>query len=185
MRKTYHRKNIKKSGTKELRVNEKIFAQQLEVIDENGVSLGVIEKIVALEEAKNRGYDLVEVSPKTLPPIAKFMNYGSYKYQKDKMERKARAKQKTAELKTVKVSSRIGQHDMDIRASQAAKFIQQGNKVKIELQLKGREHQHKNLAEEIIGKIISSIAENFPGKQLKIEQGIKQLGSKISTIVSL
>jgi len=171
--------------SKDFRVNEKIFAHELMVIDENGTPLGAMDKFKALQEASSRGYDLVEVSPKAVPPIAKFMDYGSFKYQKEKQERKQKSKTKTIEVKTIKVSSRIGQHDMEIRASQAVKFLTDGDKVRIELLLKGREHQHIDIAKENIQKMIDAITIELADKQLKIEQGVIKIGSKISAIISL
>lgn len=184
MRKTFKGTNFKKDAAKEFRINEKIFNRELVIIDERGVNLGIMSKEAALAEAINRGLDLVEVSPKAETPLAKFMDYGSFKYQKEKMERKAKAKQKTVELKTVKLSNRISQHDIDFRVAQAVKFLKNGDKVKIELQLRGREHQHADLARENIKKIVTAIHDNG-GKAMKVEQEIKQLGSRLSTIISL
>lgn len=184
MRKSYRGKKPQKPTTKEFRTNEKIFSPELMVIDEEGTQLGLMSKEEALEKARERGLDLVEVSPKAQPPIAKFMDYGSYKYQKEKMEKKAKAKQKTVETKTVKTSARIGKHDQEFRINQAVKFLEGGDKVKIELQLRGREHRHIDLAKENIGEIIKAIEEKIESP-LKTEQEIKQQGSKISTIITI
>lgn len=174
-----------KQQAKDFKINEKIFSHELMIIDETGQQLGLMDKFKALQEARDRGYDLVEVSPKSVPPIAKFMDYGSFKYQKEKQERKQKSKTKTVELKTVKVSSRISQHDIDVRANQAAKFLEDGDKVRIELLLKGREHQHINIAKESIAKIVEAISTRLEGKELKMEQEIIKLGSKISAIITL
>lgn len=170
---------------KELKINEKILAPMVVVIDETGQNLGTISKFEAIEVAKSRDLDLVEVSPLVDPPICKIMNYGSYKYQKEKQERKHKAKQKVSELKTIKVSSRISDHDLDLRVDQSVKFLTEGNKVRIELQLKGREHQHVDIAKEIINKIITRTKQKLAGKEMKIEQDIKKLGSKLSAILTL
>lgn len=186
MRKSFRGHNQKTNNQKEYRVNEQILAPQLIVIDENGTNLGIISKEDALEEARNRDLDLVEVSPKSNPPIAKFINYGSFKYKKEKQERKNKAKQKNAEIKTIKLSLRIGEHDLEIRANQAVKFLNNGDKVKIELQLKGRENQHLNLAKESIGKIIEKIKEKLgPEKILKTEGEVSCVGGKLSINISL
>jgi len=171
--------------SKELRINEKIFAKELMVIDEAGLPLGLLDRDKALEEANTRGFDLVEVSPKAVPPIAKFMDFGSYKYQKEKQERKSKSKNKTATLKTIKISTRIGQHDLDIRSLQAVKFLTDGDKVKIELMLRGREHQHVDLAHDCIKKMIADIASRITDKPLKTEQDVSRLGSKLSAVISL
>ncbi|MDO8668928.1 MAG: translation initiation factor IF-3 [Candidatus Buchananbacteria bacterium] len=173
------------TAIKELKINERILAPEVMVIDENGQNIGVISKFEAVEIAKSKDLDLVEVSPLVDPPICKIMNYGSYKYQKEKQERKHKAKQKVSELKTIKVSSRISNHDLDLRVDQSVKFLTDGNKVRIELQLKGREHQHVDLAKEIINKIITRVKEKLAGKEMKVEQDIKKLGSKLSAIITL
>ncbi|MFA6421901.1 MAG: translation initiation factor IF-3 [Candidatus Buchananbacteria bacterium] len=184
MRRSFRGKNTQ-APTKDFRVNERIFSLQLMIIDEKGNPLGIMDKFKALQEASSRGLDLVEVSPKSEPPIAKFMDYGSFKYQKEKQERKLKSKTKTIDVKTIKVSSRIGQHDIDIRAAQAAKFLADGDKVRIELFLKGREHQHIDIAKESIKKMIDGITIKLEGKPLKIEQDVIKLGSKISAVISL
>jgi len=190
MRKTFRGYGKPKINTKELRANEKIFAPQLMIIDEKGANLGVMDKLSALNEARERELDLVEVSPKTQPPIARFMNYGSYKYQKEKQERKNKAKQKVVEIKTIKISPRIGRHDLETRANQAAEFITGGDKVKIEMQLRGRENQHVNVAEDSIKKTVAAVAEKLKAqgeraenRELKIEQELTRQGNRLSIII--
>jgi len=187
MRKTFRGQNRPIIDIKEFRVNEKIFSPELVIIDEHGNNLGLMNKFKALEEARNRDLDLVEVSPKNNPPIAKFMNYGSYKYQKEKQERKNKAKQKVVEVKTIKISPRIGQHDMEVRANQAVEFINDGDKVKIEMQLRGRENQHVGVAEESIKKMVATIGEKIKKENeahsLKIEQELTRQGSRLSIII--
>lgn len=192
MRKSFRGNHQKIEKSKEFRINEHIFANELMIIDENGNNLGVMDKRRAIEEARSRDLDLIEVSPKANPPIAKFMDYGSYKYQKEKQERKQKAKQKTVGTKTVKISPRIGQHDLEIRAKQSAGFLLDGDKIRIEMQLRGRENQHVDFAKENIKKLIEAIVGQMredapPDKEinLRTEQAIVKLGNKISTIISL
>ena len=160
MRKTYrpHFKD-KREDASRYPVNEKIRAPQVAVIDEAGQSLGVKDTPEAIALARERGYDLVAVSPKSDPPVTKFLDYGKFKYQKEKEGQKTKARQKKVNIKTVKVSARIGQHDLEIRKKRASKFLEEGNKVKIELRLRGREHQHVDLAKEIINNFIKSLQE--------------------------
>jgi len=164
-------------------VNNKIFAQEVVVIDENGESLGQITTSQALARAKESELDLVEVSPKADPPICKIMDYGSFKYQREKAEKKQ--KSKTAEIKTVKISARISDHDLELRVNNAVKFLNDGDKVKIEVQLKGRENQHANLTKENVKKMVASIGAKLEGKTVKTEQEIVKLGNKLSTIISV
>jgi len=189
MRKSFRGYNRKPEGPKEFRINEKIFSQQLMIIDENGANLGLMSKDQALQAAKSRDLDLVEVSPKANPPIAKFMDYGSFKYQKEKQERKAKAKQKTVETKTVKINFRIASHDLEVRAEQAAKFLTDGDKVRIETQLRGRENQHADMAKENIRNMVEMIraklaAEGNP-ETVQLEGEITRQGGKLALNISL
>ncbi|MFA5029719.1 MAG: translation initiation factor IF-3 [Patescibacteria group bacterium] len=184
MRKIFRGRNFQADKTKFFRVNEKIFAKEVMVIDEQGQKLGVLDKWQALQEAKNRGFDLVEVSPKENPPICKIMDYGSFKYQQKKSEKKQRAKNKTTEIKTIKLSSRISQHDTDFRVNQALKFLEEKNKVKIELQLRGRENQHADLAREMLGNFVKEVRLRLPENSLKVEQEVKKQGGNLSAIIS-
>lgn len=179
------KKQQQSKSHKEFRANEKILAQQVMLIDDQGESLGVVNVRQALALARERDLDLVEVSPKSQPPICKIMDYGSFKYQRDKQERKQKAKQKTTETKTVKLSARISQHDQEFRGKQALKFLQEGHKVKIEMQLRGRENQHADLAEEQIIRFISEINNLIEDKELKTEQTVKKQGNKLSAVISL
>jgi translation initiation factor IF-3 len=186
MRRSFRgKKNQNTSSAKNLRANEKIFVSKVNVIDETGQNLGTLDTKEAIEIAASRGLDLVEVSPKVEPPICKIMDYGSFKYQKEKQERKAKAKQKSTELKTVKLSTRIGDHDLDLRVNRTVKFLSEGHKVRIELQLRGREHQHVDLAKDSIRKMIDRSREKLEDKELKTEQPVSKQGSKLSAIVTL
>lgn len=189
MRKSFRGRNQKIEGPKEFRINEKILSLRLMIIDETGANLGEMSKEQALTEAKNRELDLVEVSPKANPPIAKFIDYGSFKYQKEKQERKAKTKQKASETKTVKLTPRIGQHDMEIRAQQAVKFLSDGDKVKIEMQLRGRENQHADLAKENMKKLVQMVRDGLVAENkteaLKIESDITRQGGRLSMNIAI
>ncbi|OGY42255.1 MAG: translation initiation factor IF-3 [Candidatus Buchananbacteria bacterium RBG_13_36_9] len=161
-------------------VNEKIRDPQLRVIDENGQMLGVLPTFQALQMAKERELDLVVVSPKAEPPVAKFLSYSSFKYQKEKEARKQKAQQKAGEMKEIRLSPRIGRHDLEIRLKQAEKFLNRGDKVVISLFLKGRERQHADLGKEIIEKFISDLSKIV---EIKFEQEIKRQGSNFSAII--
>lgn len=184
MRRTFRRKKPSlDKANKEFAVNDKITSPELVVIDENGVSLGTISRDAALAAARDHELDLVEVSPKAVPPIAKIMDYGSYRYQREKSERKAKAKTKTIEVKTVKLSLRISEHDADVRAGQAIKFLADGDKVKIELQLRGRERQHTELARQNMREFLDRTTKLL-GKPIKIEQPVSQQGGRLSMTVT-
>jgi translation initiation factor IF-3 len=142
--------------------------------------LGVLATAQALQMAKERELDLVVVSPKAQPPVAKFLNFSSYKYQKEKEARKQKAQQKSSEIKEIRLSPRIGHHDLEIRLKQAEKFLERGDKVSITVILKGRERQHADLGREILATFIRNLGEST---KIKFEQDIKRQGANFSAII--
>src|SRR3989338_8026427 len=122
----------------QLNINNRIRVRELQVIDNEGKQLGVMPIQDALNLAREKGLDLVEVSPQIQPHIAKIMDYGKYMYRKDKEEKK-RGKPKEQERKTVRVGFKTGAHDMDFKSNQVNEFLKEGHMVKIELTLRGRE----------------------------------------------
>ncbi len=107
--------------------------------------------------AKEKGLDLIEIAPNAKPPVCRIMDYGKFQYQKSRKERKQKIKQKKTEIKGVRISPRIGQHDLEFKAKQAEKFLNQGHKVKIEMILKGREKGLINIAKEKLNQFIEII----------------------------
>lgn len=162
------------------RVNEWIRVPEIRVIDENGVHLGILSAPKARALAEERGFDLVEVNPTAQPPIAKLLNYGQFKYEKDKEMKKQKLAAKQIEIKGVRLSLRIGQHDLEIRKNQALKFLEDKNKVRVEIILKGRERQHTDLAYKMINDFIKSLKEQTA---VKIEQSLTRQGGKLSLLI--
>lgn len=160
--------------------NEQIRAPQVRVIDETGGNLGVMETAAAIQTARERGFDLVEVFPKAEPPIAKILDYGKFLYQKDKEARKQKARAKKVEIKGVRLSLRISAHDREVRLNQSKEFLESGDKVKIEIILKGRERQYANAAREIVNQFIASLNKLLP---TKIEQPVAFQGGRLSVTV--
>ena len=148
------------------------------MIDENGEHLGKMTTQEAKNLAKERGFDLVEVNPKARPSICKLMDYGSYMYKQEKQERKAKAKQKKTEVKGIRLSFKIGDHDLEIRKKNTLKFLDKGHKVKIEMLLRGRENAHKDIAKKMIVDFVNQLGDN-----IEIEQPITKQGRKFFTIV--
>lgn len=103
-----------------------------------------------MDIAKNKGLDLVEVSPKAKPPVCKVQDFGKYKYHQSKVEHRQRQKQKSNELKEIRLSPRIGEHDLDVKINKARKFLEKGDRVKINLMFRGREIQHIDIGKERI-----------------------------------
>ncbi|MFA5107121.1 MAG: translation initiation factor IF-3 [Patescibacteria group bacterium] len=158
-------------------MNHFIRVPQVRVIDENQSQLGVMNTSDALRLANERGLDLIEVAPNANPPVCKILDYNAYKYRQDKAERKSKAKQKKIELKGIRLSLKIGQHDFDHRVELARKFLEEGDKVKIEMILRGREMQHKERANKIMQDFIHLV------DGAKIEQPLTRQGNRFSLII--
>lgn len=116
------------------------------MVDEEGKNLGVIETSEALRIAAERSLDLIEISPTAKPPVCKIMDFGKFKYDREKGEREHGKKQKEVEIKGIRIGFTTGKHDLLFRARQAEKFLQNGDKVRIDMRLTGREKAHKDLA---------------------------------------
>jgi translation initiation factor IF-3 len=128
------------------RINTAIRARQLRVIDADGVQLGVLPTREALRLAEERDLDLVEVAPNANPPVAKFMDYGKYQYEKAKREREARKSRKEIEVKEVRLRPKTDAHDINFKARQARSFLQNGAKVKVRMRFRGREIYNLDVA---------------------------------------
>ena len=145
MRRTWRK--AKPKPEKRFRANEQIRIPQVFLIDENGERLGEIDTRDALERARDIGLDLVEVNPTARPPVAKIMDYGQFKYEQEKKKHKQKVAQKKVDTKGVRLSVRISKHDLELRIRQGKKFLSQGNKLKIEMVLRGRERAHPGKAD--------------------------------------
>ncbi len=140
-------------------MNEKIRVKEVRLIDQNGENLGVVETIKALRMAYDADLDLVVISPNQVPPVAKILNYGKYKYELDKKAKEAKKKQHTVDVKEVKIRYKIDTHDYQVRIKSIQKFISQGNKVKVVIMMRGREMQHSNLAFDLANRFIEDLKE--------------------------
>lgn len=163
------------------RINQYIRVPEVRLIDEDGNNIGVVDTRQALTLAQEKGLDLVEVSPLANPPVVKIVDYKKMKYQEEKERRKEKAKQKKVEVKGIRLSVRISEHDTETRLHQAEKFLSQDDKVRVEMILKGRERQHVDLARENFNKFIDSLNQIIP---LTIEQSLTIQGGKLSAMVA-
>ena len=166
---------------KDHRRNNAIRVPEVRLIDETGQNHGVVTTSKALAMAYERGLDLVEVSPLAQPPVAKILDFSKLRYQEEKERRKERAKQKKVEVKGVRLSLRIGDHDLETRITQAEKFLSEGNRVRAELILRGRERRHTSLATEIIKEFVSKLNAIIP---VQTEEDVSIQGGKLAIIVS-
>lgn len=175
-----HRVRKPKFEVAEYKANEAITAPEVRVINEEGESFGVMTTEAAIALARSKEMDLVEVSPKANPPVCKMVDFGQFKYQKEKEARKQKAQSHEVEVKGVRLSLRIGDHDLETRHQQAKRFLERGDKVKIELVLRGREKGHQELAREVAGKFIEILKTDFP---IRIEQEITYMAGRMTAIV--
>lgn len=155
--------------------NEQITAPEVRLISDTGM-LGVMPTSKAMEMAREQELDLVLISPKAVPPVAKIIAYSSFKYQQEKMARKMKAHAKQTETKSIRLSVRIGQHDLDVRVRQAVKFIGEGDKVKVEIYMRDRERQHADIAIKVMRSFIEDVQKE---QQIKIESQVKRTGPRI------
>ena len=180
MRRIWRR--AKPKPEKRFRVNQQIRIPEVFLIDENGEKIGVMPTQKALSMAQEAGMDLVEVNPKERPSVVKIMDYGQFKYEKDKLAQKQKTKQKKTETKGIRLSVRISKHDFDFRLNQAKKFLEKGSKLKVEVILKGRERQHPEKVREIIYKFIEELKQSEK-LNINIEQDLTRQGGRFSIVL--
>ena len=160
--------------------NERIRSNELRVTAQDGEALGIMSKQAALDLARNKDMDLILIVPKAEPPVAKIISLNKYNYELKKRE-KQQAKNSRAnaiEIKEVKFRPAIGEHDLQIKIKQAQKFIDKGAKVKITIQMRGRENAK---ASDVLGHFISAIEQNL--KNFKFEQPLKLAGNRILGVI--
>lgn len=162
-----------------VRINERIIAPEIRVIDAEGKMIGVMKLGAALELARSQGMDLIEIVPKANPPVAKILSFDKYRYQVEKAEAERRKKQKEIEVKGVRISVRIGTHDLEVKAANVGKFLQRRNKVNIEMRLRGRERANFGYALEVFKKFMTAITQPYT-----VEQSPKRLGNMINAVIA-
>lgn len=140
-------------------MNEHIRARQVRLVGSDGEQKGVFTKDAALKLAKEEGLDLVQVDPHGDPPVCKILDYGKYKYQKQKKQHEQKKLQKVVHLKEVKLRPNIDDHDLEFKLKHVKRFLEAKDKVKVTLQFRGREMQHKDRGEEVLNKIRDQVTE--------------------------
>ena len=147
------------------RINEEIRVREVQLIDKDGANKGVTEIEAAIAMAQEAGLDLVEIAPNSVPPVAKILDYGKYKYQAQKKAAEARKKQKVVEIKEIKLRPMIDDHDYDVKMRSMQRFFEEGDKVKVTLRFRGREMAHQELGYKLLDRVKDDTA-----KIAKIEQ---------------
>ena len=160
-------------------VNNQIRAREIRVIDDAGNQLGIMAPQEAIQLARERNLDLIQVTEKVEPPVCKIMDYGKYLYQLKKKEKSSR--QKSGELKGIRLSFAISPHDLETRAKQAEKFLNKGNKIRIEMILRGREKGLSNFAKEKFNQFLELLNKLVP---IKVERELKRELRGFSMIIS-
>ena len=141
--------------SKENKINEEIRDRELRVIDENGEMLGIMSRDQALSLAEEKKLDLVNISPNAKPPVCKILDYGKYRYEMQKREKEAKKKQKTIQVKEIRLSTFIEEHDIQVKAKTACKFLQEGDKVKV----RGRERDYTAKGRDVMNKFAECCSE--------------------------
>ena len=141
----------------ELPINRQIRAKEVQLIGENGEKLGVMPLNDALEKAEDKNLDLVLVAPNANPVVCKIMNYGKYKFEQAKKEKEAKKKQRVLEVKEIRVTPNIEEHDFGFKLKNVKKFLADGNKVRITVRFRGREINNSKAGEVVLNKFIENL----------------------------
>lgn len=148
---------IARNISDEPRVNDEITAEQILVIDKDGVKLGVMTVEEAIQIAEERELDVVEVAPEGKPPVCRIMDYGKYRYQQQKRDKDARKKQKVQALKEMKMRPKIDEHDYDFKTRAIAKFLESGHRVKVSIFFRGREMAFLDKGREVLMRVANDV----------------------------
>jgi translation initiation factor IF-3 len=162
-------------------LNEFITAPEVRVLDKDNGNLGILKIADAVQQARDAGMDLVEINPKADPPVCKLVEFTKFKYQKEKEAKKQKANSHESEIKGIRLSVRIGEHDMEIRLKQAEGFLDRGDKAKIEIILRGRENARPDLAFGVLNDFYKKMQTKM---DLRLEQEPAKQGNKVTMIIA-
>jgi translation initiation factor IF-3 len=162
-----------------VRVNERIRAKEIRVIDEEGKQLGIMPPFEAIKVARGQGLDLVEVAPTANPPVCRIINYGKYLYQLNKRQHEARKHQKSIQLKEVKFRTRTSEHDFEVKRNHILKFLHEGDKVKATIMFRGREMAHRDIGMKMMQRLFEELAD-----AALVEARPKQEGPNLIAIIA-
>lgn len=167
------------STIKELLINDKIVADEVRLVGENGEQLGIVSLEEALNLSNEKNLDLALISPNAKPVVCKLMDYGKFRFDQLKKEKEARKKNKAQEMKTIQLSLTIGDNDINYRVKNAKNFLAEGNKVKVSILLKGRQNAYPEQGFEIMKKFASLV-----GEACVVEKEPKLEGKYITMVLS-
>ena len=161
------------------RTNRDIRVPRVQLVDGEGTNRGIISIDEAIQLAEDAGLDLVEVAPNSDPPVCKILDYGRFKFQTQKKAAEARKKQKTFEVKEIKMRPNIDTHDYDVKMRAVRKFLEEGDKVKVTLRFRGREMAHQDLGAKVLQRVREEL-----GEEVKIEQPPRMEGRQMVMVMS-
>ena len=145
--------------TDEVLINENIKAKQVRLIDADNENRGIVSIKQALAVAEEAGLDLIEISPQAKPPVCKVLDYGKYRFDTAKKEKENRKNQKVVNIKEVRLSPSIDNHDFETKLKNACKFLKSGDKVKVSVRFRGREIHHTSIGEELLDRFVKGVEE--------------------------
>jgi translation initiation factor IF-3 len=144
---------------REVRVNERIRAREVRVIDENGAQLGIMPSQQALQLARQRELDLIEVAPNAQPPVVRIMDYGKHRYEQQKREREAHKKSRASEVRLLRLKPQIDKHDLEIKVRKLRQMLLEGDKVRFQLRFRGREMARPQLGQQLLQRIAEQVGD--------------------------
>ena len=151
--------NTNNSNNKGQRINEMIRVREVRLIDDEGNQLGIVPTMEALNMARDKDLDLVEVSPNANPPVCKILDYGKYKFEQEKKLRDSKKNQKVLKLKEIRMQPKIGAGDLDTKAKHVQEFLNEGDKVKVTIRFRGRELAHTELGYDVLKEVEKRLVE--------------------------
>jgi len=167
--------------SRDLRVNQMIRIPQVRVIDDEGNQLGIMPTPRALEMAQERGLDLVEVAPMAAPPVARFLDFGQYKYELTKREKEAKRRQRSVTFKEVRLSPKIGQGDFETKVHRAIEFLEEGDRIKVTVRFRGRELTHPELGRNLLTKFTDQVKDHGIAERTPVLEGKSMFITMAST----
>lgn len=163
-----------------MRINDSIRVSPIRLIDDKNEQLGVIETHKAIAMAREKGLDLVEVSPTAEPPVCRIMDFGKWVYEQKRKNKQSNKKQHTVVLKEIRLRPKIDQHDLQIKVAHAIKFIEKGHKVQFTMLFRGREMMFVNRGYEIMREVLETMEDCS-----KLERDAKMLGKRMTMVVNV
>jgi translation initiation factor IF-3 len=153
------------------RINERIRVPEVRLIDENGEQVGIIPTADALERARERDLDLVEVSPTSKPPVCRILDYSKYKYEQEQKAKAARKHQQQTNVREIKLRPKIAQHDYETKRGHVERFLKQQDKVKVTIMFRGREQSHPERGRMLLDRLLEDVSEIGVLEQAPLQEG--------------